>query len=241
MLTPEQVRELRALFAPEQHQQIRGFWYVAEAAVCDRLSAVDPSWEWRVLSITRHDNGVVVVHGEMTVRGVVRHGIGQAAVMTTTRQDKRTGESIAYEANEAEKGAATDALRRAARLFGVGQYLLDMPKDSTGESLIRNAQQLAAWLNQIADNSPRGFLVAAEIEMGVAAGNKPYIAVALDRRYKAIAWSRQVFVDAGYGEEAATWTQPGTYVLSEPCRVYWRQGGEQFVIEQVIKLSALGE
>lgn len=123
-LTPEDVKALNAIFAPEQHEFNRGFVYITERAVCDRLEAVDPSWNFDLKSIQVRDSDVVVV-GTLTIKGVTREGVGMQKIME--------------KAGEAEKGAATDALKRAARLFGVGRYLLDAPEE----------RQFGAWLARL--------------------------------------------------------------------------------------------
>jgi hypothetical protein len=124
-LLPEDVRALNAIFAPDQHEFNRGFVYITERAICDRLETVDPSWTFILQSIQVRDTDAVVA-GSLTVKGVTRQGVGMQKIME--------------KAGEAEKGAATDALKRAARLFGVGRYLLDAPEE----------RQFAGWLAKLA-------------------------------------------------------------------------------------------
>lgn len=113
-LTPEDTQILNGLFPFEQHEFNRGFVYISEQAVCTRLEQIDPSWHWDIKSVQIRDNAAVVV-GTLTVKGVTREGVGMDKVLEN--------------AGEAEKSAATDALKRAARLFGIGRYLLDNPKE----------------------------------------------------------------------------------------------------------------
>jgi hypothetical protein len=127
-LTIEDARALNALFNAPDHEFVRGFVYIAERAICDRLDAVDPSWCFDLKSVQVRDNDVVVV-GTLTVRGCVREGVGMA--------------KIVEKGAEAEKSAATDALKRAARLFGVGRYLLDAPEE----------KQFAGWLARLANGN----------------------------------------------------------------------------------------
>jgi hypothetical protein len=134
-LTHEQVKELGRPFPLEAHEWRTGrnskdYVYITETAVILRLNEVDPSWTLvitdraeREYSTTRknaktgemytlgaHELAITV---NLTVCGVTRYGVGMA--------------EIAPDAAEADKSAVTDALKRAARLFGVGGYLLNDP------------------------------------------------------------------------------------------------------------------
>jgi hypothetical protein len=145
-LTHEQVKELGRPFPLEAHEWRKGrndkdYVYITETAVILRLNEVDPSWTLvitdraeREYSTTRkntktgemytlgaHELAITV---NLTVCGVTRYGVGMA--------------EIAPDAAEADKSAVTDALKRAARLFGVGGYLLNDPPGKA---------QFAAWLN----------------------------------------------------------------------------------------------
>lgn len=130
-LTQEDAQALNALFPQSDHEFTRGFVYIQERAICDRLDAVDPSWCFDLKSVQVRDNDVIVV-GTLTLRQTVREGVGMA--------------KIVEKGAEAEKSAATDALKRAARLFGVGRYLLSAPEE----------RAFAAWLAKLArgDTSP---------------------------------------------------------------------------------------
>lgn len=124
-LTFEDLMILRQPFAANEHEFRGGFTYITEQAVTTRIEDVDPAWTFTHISTVIRDNQAVVTM-RMTIKGVSRDGIGMQTVM------EKTG--------EAEKGAATDALKRCARLFGVGRYLLDLP------SGIDNMNALAKWL-----------------------------------------------------------------------------------------------
>lgn len=122
-LTAEDVRALQAPFAYREHEFLdkknregrttAQLAYITEEAVTARLDGVDPSWSFSIVRIERGAK-VVVVDAVLTVKGVSREGIGM--------------QKIDDEFGEAEKGAATDALKRCARLFSIGRYLLDAPK-----------------------------------------------------------------------------------------------------------------
>jgi len=136
MLTNEDVKALCERFKPGQH----GFLpygghkpYIEEFAITSRLDKVDPSWEWNFVSSNQRENQLVYV-GTLTIKGVTRFGVGMQAILTNDKEE---------EINEPEKSAATDALKRAARLFGVGRYLLVAP-DS-----VQNQQTLEAWFSKI--------------------------------------------------------------------------------------------
>jgi len=148
-LTYDDLKVLGKPFRFDQHEFLRGNVYLREGAVMDRLESVDPS-----LSIVSRDSvNEVIIQGndvhiqvsvtvDITLKGVTRSGIGTSNVIFTTKTDNKTGvvtkESIS---NEAVKSAFTDGLKRAARLFRVGRYLLDAPREN----------QFNRWLAQLSD------------------------------------------------------------------------------------------
>lgn len=132
------------------HEFLNGLVYLTEEPINERLDEVDPAWHFNIISIVTRDNagtggndvGTVTVHGRLIVKGTARDGVGMAVVQKT-----KSGTS---EANEAEKSAATDALKRAARMFGIGRYILTM-----GKNAVTNEAQLRAWLKQhYPENAP---------------------------------------------------------------------------------------
>lgn len=154
-LTHEDLQKLARPFPVNAHTfNKRGFCYVKETEVTERLEEIDPAWQFDILEVKRTGIGdqLAVVTARMTVKGVSRSSTGMQAVEYTNQKDaggKVTGKSET-EAGEAEKGATTDALRRCARLFGVGRYILSM-----GDA-VKNEQQLANWLKQhYQANNPR--------------------------------------------------------------------------------------
>lgn len=129
--TPEVIARLRAPFVYDRDPRLNqhevnydGFIYIAETATCERLDEVDPAWQFEIVSVNNRAKQAVV-QARLTILGVSRGGVGMSTV--NVLKDKPD-----VETNEAEKGAATDALRRCARLFGVGRYLLDAPKAPNG-------------------------------------------------------------------------------------------------------------
>jgi hypothetical protein len=167
-LTHEQVKELGRPFPLEAHEWRTGrnskdYVYITETAVILRLNEVDPSWTLvitdraeREYSTTRkntktgemytlgaHELAITV---NLTVCGVTRYGVGMA--------------EIAPDAAEADKSAVTDALKRAARLFGVGGYLLNDPPGKAQFAQWLNTQNGRAVVNaQAAPEPPRPRLV----------------------------------------------------------------------------------
>lgn len=135
MLTPEHLEILRRKFRPEDHEfRQNKFIYLTEDSITDRLDEVDPSWTFDILDKYARDNQVVVI-ARMTIHGVWRDGIGM--------------QDIKESVGEPEKGAATDALKRCARLFGIGRYILTIPTNVT------TMQSLTVWLKQNASPSPQ--------------------------------------------------------------------------------------
>jgi hypothetical protein len=77
--------------------------YLGHTDVQDRLEQVDPSWTSEVLA-EDHRGDTVYVRIRMTVKGVSRENVGEGGD---------------------PKAAYSDALKRAAMLFGIGRYLYD--------------------------------------------------------------------------------------------------------------------
>lgn len=159
-LTQEQVQALCAPFAYEDHEFTRGFAYITEQAITRRLDSVDPGWQFAILETVR-DTTSASVTGRLTVCGVARDGVGTQSIEYATFKDQSTGErkpsldmaGNPREAGEVRKGAATDALKRAARLFGVGRYILDAPK-----LRMASADQWETRLDQASENAFRAYL-----------------------------------------------------------------------------------
>lgn len=144
----DHVRALTAPFPLDAHEWRQGrnnkdYVYISESAVVSRLNEVDPSWSLvvtdrterqyeaqrkntktgEIYTLASHELAITVA---LTIKGVTRYGIGMA--------------EIAPDAAEADKSAVTDALKRAARLFGVGAYLLNDPPQK---------DRFAVWLAKL--------------------------------------------------------------------------------------------
>ena len=130
MLDKQDLETLARPFAVQDHEFLNGLIYLREDDVTERLDEVDPNWIFEIISVSRGDSQVTV-HARLTVKDITRDGVGMHVIATS-----KSGNEV----GEAEKSAATDALKRAARLFGVGRYLLKMKG-------ITNHAQLAQALN----------------------------------------------------------------------------------------------
>ena len=137
-LTTEKMETLRRVFALSDHEFLRGNTYVKERAISERIEEVDPAWGFVLIGAPVYRDNWVSIIASMTICGVTRQGVGSHEL---TGQKKNTGEQ--YD-KQAEKAAATDALKRTARLFGVGRYLTDLTQSDD----IRNEAQLEKWLQK---------------------------------------------------------------------------------------------
>lgn len=119
-LTADHIKVLSKPFQRNEHEFTRGFVYITEEAITARLDEVDPAWGFEIQHVGIRD-GQGVCHARLTVKGVTRENVGMQSIETN---------STGREMGEAEKGATTDALKRCARLFGIGRYLLSAPKEN---------------------------------------------------------------------------------------------------------------
>lgn len=133
-LTPEDLKALQKPFARKDHSFLpKGndkFAYIDEEAIGPRLDEVDPAWAFEILTIGQNREKQLYVSARLTVKGVSRCNVGMQDVQSV---------------GEPEKGATTDALKRCARLFGIGRYLLSAPKTSGAEFDKWLAEQQKAW------------------------------------------------------------------------------------------------
>ena len=96
--------------------------YIEGHAVVARLNeAFGGDWDFRVL---QHEVGQqeVIVLGELKAQGVVKHAFGGSELTRT-----KDGAKLVSAADDL-KAAATDALKKAATLFGVGLHLYGEPE-----------------------------------------------------------------------------------------------------------------
>lgn len=152
-LTHEDVAGLRFPFEAHQHSWFDGRPFIDEFYICDRIEQIDPAWSFTIESVQHRmiagtrDGLQVTAIGHLTIKGVSRSGVGMSTTLETKeRKNKNSGEIYTEEANKAEKNAATDALKRAARLFGIGRYLLKWKGN------VSTPDQLAAMIDKATRN-----------------------------------------------------------------------------------------
>jgi hypothetical protein len=142
-LTKDDIRLLSKPFLYSDHEFTRGYVYITESAITARLDDVDPAWAFELQHVTVRDRQGVA-RARLTVKGVSRENMGMQAI-----EYDKSGER---EMGEAEKGAATDALKRCARLFGIGRYLLNAPKE--GEFKAWLIEQQKEWKDRNGTSEP---------------------------------------------------------------------------------------
>ncbi len=134
-LTKEQSDQLKDYFPAQSHEFLQGNTYLSEEAITNRLDYVDPSWEFHRLGDFAYRENSIIATFRLTVSGVSRDGIG----MWDLTIKKKDGTTMA--AVDPEKSVSTDALKRAARLFGIGRYILEMKG-------VNDYRTLENWLAQ---------------------------------------------------------------------------------------------
>ena len=148
-LTPVAVARLKDYFPFEAHEFKKGMVYLTEQSITNRLDEVDPNWSFSVREMIRRDDSFIA-YGSLTVCGVSRDNAGMEAISL----DRETKTKVT---NEPEKAAVTDLLKRCARMFGIGRYMLSM-KD------IKDESQLLRWLASQNPASPPTPLVNVTAE-----------------------------------------------------------------------------
>lgn len=158
-LTQDNLTTLKRHFEAHEHEFLNDNAYITEAAITDRIEEVDAAWTLEILNKSARQtygrDTSIVITVRLTINGTSRDGVGMAKVVGKTgewkdrnkRDKKKPDDWIEYpesdhsEVNEAEKSAATDALKRAARLFGIGRYLLTLPDN------VRDYRSMERWLS----------------------------------------------------------------------------------------------
>lgn len=152
MLSNNDMKVLKRPFAARHHEFLKGRAYITEMAITERIEQVDPSWSLEQIALyNREGAGMqIICTMRLTIKGVSRDGVGMSSVVVTKpKEDKlKEGKTEVSEANEAEKSAATDAMKRAARLFGIGRYLLNLPEFVTDE------RSMARYLSTLKESTP---------------------------------------------------------------------------------------
>ena len=127
-------RELAAPFPPEDLKTKPGrggghITYIDARTVAERLDQVvgPQNWHFDWLPMILTEDAIHVVKGTLTIHGISKSDIGDS------------------EKIEPNKGAVSDALKRAAVLWGIGRYLYGMESPqaarAAGQQETRRAQQ----------------------------------------------------------------------------------------------------
>lgn len=135
-MTPADIlKKLGEAFPPTAIKQRDGgrgrrFDYIETHTCIHRLNGAAVSWDFYIRNTEWH-NDLLIVHGELTIPGLgTRSGLGVQRVMDNAGEDL-------------VKGAASDALKKCATLFGVGLELYG-PDYASGEVDMRQDRPQAA-------------------------------------------------------------------------------------------------
>lgn len=141
-LTTLDIAKLSYPFPKTDHDFLEGFVYISEEAITDRIERIDPTWSFRIDQIIALGDSVVCI-ATLTIKGVSRSNGGGNPIQRDKQDKDAKGNklgsytplplyTVADNGVNAHKSAITDALKRCARLFGVGRYLLSAPKENSG-------------------------------------------------------------------------------------------------------------
>lgn len=174
--------------------------YVDARVVAQRLDDVagvgNWAFEWEAVSIT--DKGVTAAKGTLTVYGVAKSDIGDA--------DNR----------EVSKSSVSDALKRAAVLWGIGRYLYNLsnwfvPVKAVGGGLVPTDEAIAYMRGVLRGDNPSK-PTAGATRPNQASGYRNqgnYVAVAdsepsADEQYEALGNSSGTYVNRPIPESELT-------------------------------------
>jgi hypothetical protein len=130
--------------------------FVSAVHYIKRLNeAFDSHWTWKILS---HEiqGSEVVVHGVLEAAGESKHAFGG----WTVTADKTTGEVMSVA--DDLKAAATDAMKKAASLFGVGLDLYLKDDDASPSATARPREEVTA--NAAPDDGGRNRITAKQLK-----------------------------------------------------------------------------
>lgn len=143
-MTPLDLQKLAYPFRRPEHEFLQSMVYIRELAITNRLDQVDPYWSFKV-NETIVDGDARVVIATLTVKGIARTNAGGGPLQVEKKDGTSLGKyNIADNTVNANKAAVTDALKRCARLHGIGRYLLGAPKEGAGFDLWLNNLHVAA-------------------------------------------------------------------------------------------------
>lgn len=102
--------------------------YLEAAAVVERLNeCFQNEWTFTIVSHRLLESGEVLVHGRLEAVGIVKEDFGRGTVAVA----RETGEVVSMA--DAFKAASSDAIKRCARLLGVGAYLYSEESEPSNE------------------------------------------------------------------------------------------------------------
>lgn len=154
------LKALKAAFPRADHEFKQGYVYLTEDAITNRIEDVDPAWSFDIQRMDRIGDQTIVC-ARMTIKEVSREGVGMQLVTSNSNA-------------EPEKGAATDALKRCARLFGIGRYLLNAPKEGQSFDTWLAGQQKALNGVSAPESGGNGHVSTSQPSAGVrGAGVQP--------------------------------------------------------------------
>jgi hypothetical protein len=151
-LTNDHLAILQAPFPPEDMKfDYAGNAYIKEVPITRRIETIDPSWGFDITEVYHRDNRAVSI-GRMTILGCTRGNIGMGTDKYPSEDSIKRGADPEAEVNDPEKSAGTDTLKRCARLFGIGRYILTLPKE------VRDIKSYTRWYNNELRNNGKDIL-----------------------------------------------------------------------------------
>jgi hypothetical protein len=187
--------------------------------VQDRLEMVDPAWTTEVINEERVGD-TVYVRIRMTVKGVSRENVG--------------------EGND-PKAAYSDALKRAAMLFGIGRYLYDSP--TVWADYNESRDRFKSWTIQDYEKFARGQTVPAPAPASRAAeseGEGPGLTTSASAP-KASAKAAPAEKPAAKGKTSMRSREQLNRILMNLCRPYLTKFPETRFVELLQSRYNVGE
>ena len=123
--------------------------YLEAAAVVERLNeCFQNEWTFTIVSHQLLESGEVLVHGRLEAVGIVKEDFGRGTVAVA----RETGEVVSMA--DAFKAASSDAIKRCARLLGVGAYLYAGEESESGTISLENMKPRAVPNNSHISSRP---------------------------------------------------------------------------------------
>jgi hypothetical protein len=138
-------------FTLAEHGYVVGVgFYILKSAIFRRLREIDPHFKTTPPELVMIDDYIVVMKGGLTLLGDTRHPLGTGRIDHTKKDPQNAKQEIPLTAAEilrnrlkAIKSAASDLLPRGAVLFGVGDYMRDVPREA------RTKEEFPNWLKHL--------------------------------------------------------------------------------------------